>query len=135
MGPYRTSAKVLDRVVEAPRMEAPVASSVPERNQMLYRLFVLNILLQIFDGVATYSGLQLGVREGNPLLCSAFHWWGVVPTLLVLKATVCVLLLFVYRVAREQLALPALTVLASVGAACSFIPWLAAFLMLLVHLS
>ena len=47
---YRTRAKVLDRVVESPRMEALLASSVPGRNKMLYRLLVLNILLQIFDG-------------------------------------------------------------------------------------
>ena len=31
-------------------------------------LFALNVALQLWDGIATYYGLSLGVQEGNPLL-------------------------------------------------------------------
>ncbi|MFN8642789.1 MAG: hypothetical protein U0802_14485 [Candidatus Binatia bacterium] len=29
------------------------------------RLLLLNLALQLFDGVATYQGLRIGVREAN----------------------------------------------------------------------
>jgi hypothetical protein len=136
MGRYSTSANALDRVVEAPRVEAAALATAlaPERNRVLYWLLVLNILLQIFDGIATYSGLHLGIREGNPLLRSVFHAWGVVPTLLVLKANASVLLLFIYGAASEQHGELALTVLACVYLVCSFVPWLGMFLAVLVRL-
>src|SRR6185369_9225983 len=38
----------------------------------LGKLLVLNLLLQLFDGIATYQGLQVGFREANPLLLRAF---------------------------------------------------------------
>lgn len=134
---YRTSVKVLDQGIEAPRMEveALVVSLVPERSKVLYWLFVLNIVLQVFDGIATYSGLHLGIREGNPLLRNAFALWGVVPTLLFLKTNACGLLLFIYRFASPKLAVPALTMLAGVYSVCSLIPWLGMLFGLLVRLN
>lgn len=133
---YGTSAKALGRLVEAPRVGAAALTTTlaPARNGVLYWLFVLNIALQIFDGIATYSGLHLGIREGNPLLRSAFHVWGVVPTLLVIKLNASVLLLFIYRNASQSLGQLALTVLASVYAVCSLIPWLGMFLAMLMHI-
>lgn len=110
-----------------------LAAVSQERNTLLRRLLILNVLLQIFDGVATYAGLQQGLREANPLLRSAFHHWGIVPTLLVVKASAYGLLVFVYRVAREQLVLPALAALAAVYSVCSLIPWLGMLLRVLLR--
>ena len=116
--------KGLDGAVATRMVEVHALRTSPSAHTTVYRLFILNILLQVFDGVATYSGLHLGIREANPLLVGAFHLWGVVPTLLFFKANACVLLLFVYRLAAEQLAMPALAALAAVYAVCSLIPWL-----------
>jgi hypothetical protein len=123
---YSIGTEVLDLDVEAPVAGPYVRATSwePERTPVLYRLLLLNILLQIFDGIATYSGLHVGIREANPLLRSAFHLWGVVPTLAIFKVQACALLLFVYRAAGEQVAILALTVLATVYSVCSLIPWL-----------
>lgn len=133
-GRYRvgTRAREQGEVIEAPAIGPyAVAAFSPERSSVLYQLFVLNIVLQIFDGIATYNGLQFGIREGNPLLRDAFHLWGVGSTLLVFKANACALLLSVYRFAGAHLALPALSLLAAVYSVCSLIPWLAMLLRLL----
>jgi hypothetical protein len=108
-----------------------LAAPPQARDALLEQLLLLNALLQVFDGVATYAGLQHGVREANPLLRSAFHLWGVVPTLLVFKASAFGLLVFVYRFASQSLATPALAALAAVYAVCSLAPWLSMFLRLL----
>ncbi len=101
-------------------------------SRTLFQLFVLNILLQIFDGVATYSGMNLGVKEGNPLLRNAFWFWGVGPTLLVIKVHACGLLVLLYKIAGEQVATSALGMVAGVYSVCSFIPWLGTFFVLLM---
>jgi len=40
------------------------------------RLVVMNLLLQVWGGLATYYGLSRGVQEGNPLLRSCMEYWG-----------------------------------------------------------
>jgi len=128
------STKVLDLTAQTPVAAAcQVRLALAEDNEVVYRLLILNILLQLFDGIATYSGLHLGIHEGNPLLRSAFHLWGVVPCLLIVKAQACALLLFVYRIAGEELVRPALSLLAGVYSVCSLIPWLGTFAALLVR--
>lgn len=125
------NTKILDLTVETPVPAAyQLAASVAEENEVVYRLLLLNILLQVFDGIATYSGHHLGIREGNPLLRNAFHLWGVAPSLLVFKAQACALLLIIYRMAGEELARPAFGLLAGVYSVCSLIPWLGTFVAL-----
>jgi hypothetical protein len=113
------------------RVEVALAALPQERDTLLQQLFLLNVLLQVFDGVATYGGLQHGFREANPLLRSAIHHWGVVPTLLIFKTSAYGLLVLVYRIASPHLATPALGALAAIYAACSLIPWLGMLLFLL----
>ena len=130
----RTGEGDLDLVFEAPVAAYGLTESyLPERNRVLYQLLILNLLLQIFDGIATYSGLQLGIREANPLLRTAFHMWGMVPALVVSKAQACGLLLLIYWIASEQLAVLALGVLAAVYSVCSLIPWLGVLFALLLR--
>ena len=92
----------------------------------LFGLLVLNILLQVFDGIATAQGLRIGIHEGNHLLAAAFKYWGVGPTLLVFKTFACGALVFVYAAARQELARKALAAVAIVYCACSLVPWLVA---------
>ena len=101
-------------------------------SRRVYELFVLNIALQLFDAVATYQGLKVGWREGNPILATAFSYFGVGPALLLFKAKACGLLFLLNRNQEHHLVAPALSVLASVYCAMSLLPWLWKFLSLLI---
>jgi hypothetical protein len=118
---------VLQRVTGPSVPEASAVRLAWKPDALLYRLLILNIVLQIFDGVATYAGLHIGMHEGNPLLRDAFQWWGVVPALLLFKAQACGLLVFVFRFAGARLAVFALALLAAVYCTFSLIPWLSLF--------
>ncbi len=91
----------------------------------LYDLLLLNVVLQLFDGMATYSGLHLGAAEANQLLRSAFTLWGVGPSLILFKTFACGTLLLLYRHAPEELGRRALSFLAGVYCTLSLIPWMA----------
>jgi hypothetical protein len=97
----------------------------PAPNTLVYQLFVLNIVLQMFDGTATYAGVNLGWREANPLLHTSFGFWGVAQTLLLFKALACGLLLLLYRKIPAHRAAPMLGLLAGCYYAASFLPWCA----------
>ena len=106
---------------------------MPPEHRRVYDLFVLNIALQLFDAVATYQGLQVGCKEANPILASAFQSFGVVPALLLFKAKACGLLFFLNRSrAHHRLVTPALAILAGVYSVFSLAPWLAKVLALFV---
>ena len=90
---------------------------------LFYDLFLLNIVLQLFDGMATYAGVQMGVGEANQLLRNAFAVWGVGPSLILFKGLACGMLLLLYRNAGEEIGRPALTLLATVYCVCSLFPW------------
>ena len=124
---FAVGSQALEREGRSSARRAYAPSQVWPTDSLLYRLLMLNIVLQIFDGVATYAGLHMGVREGNPLLRDAFHAWGVAPALLLFKAHACGLLVFVYRIAGLQLAVFALGLLAAVYCTFSLIPWLSVF--------
>jgi hypothetical protein len=89
-------------------------------------LVFLNLALQLFDGVATYVGVQSGFHEANPLVRWAFGHMGPATTLLVFKLHACACLLLLWRLRGSRFAVPALGVSAVVYAVCSFAPWTAA---------
>jgi hypothetical protein len=96
----------------------------------VYDLFVLNIALQIFDGVATYQGLRVGWREANPILVAAFAHFGIGPTLLLFKANACGLLFLLNRYRAHAMVGPALALLATLHVLLSLLPWSYKFLTL-----
>lgn len=100
-------------------------SSWGERH--LHDLFMLNIALQLFDGVATYQGLQVGWREANPLLLASFAHLGVGATLLLFKAKACALILLLHRYRSYPAVSSALLFVAAVHLVFSFVPWSAKF--------
>src|SRR5690242_9401201 len=100
-------------------------------NSRLHQLFLLNLCLQIFDGVATYVGLQHHWSEGNPLLLSWMPFLGAGGTLLLFKANACAYLVILRRLAREPYVYESLVVLATVYTFFSFLPWLARLVTLL----
>jgi hypothetical protein len=96
-------------------------------------LLLLNLVLQLFDAVATYQGLQIGWKEANPILLYGFGLLGVGPTLLLFKAKACGLLVLVTRKGQQRLVAPALSLTAAVYCAFSLTPWLAKFLLKLAE--
>ena len=106
---------------------APARSlAITTTDRGLLALFVLNIVLQAFDGMATYSGLRIGFGEGNPLLAHAMEVFGLASTLIVAKLTACLLLSVLWVNRRSPLALPGFALTAVVYASCSLGPWSAA---------
>ena len=96
----------------------------------LYRLLILNLALQLFDGVATYQGLRMGFHEANPILVAAFGVFGVLPALLLFKAKACGLLVLVHRATPARVGITVLRALAAVYCVLSLGPWLGKFVSL-----
>jgi hypothetical protein len=98
--------------------------SYPERGVSV--LLLLNLALQLFDGIATYVGIQAGLAEGNPLLEWAFGHVGPGSALFLFKLQACACLLLLWRLRRNRLAVPALVLSAMIYVVCSLAPWTAA---------
>ena len=79
-------------------------------------LLVFNLLLQAFDGIASYLILSLGVDEANPLVQTAIEFWGLGWGLLFWKVFACILLFLLYsiRLYRRPLTVGALSFTAAV---------------------
>jgi hypothetical protein len=101
------------------------------REERLHQLFLLNICLQVFDGVATYQGLLWHWDEGNPLLVATMPYLGVGPTLALFKAKACAFLLLLRRLGNRPLVHESLIVLAILYTMLSFVPWLTRIVSLL----
>jgi len=99
-------------------------------SQRLYQLFLLNICLQMFDGIATYQGVRLHWSEGNPLLLNLMPYLGLGTTLLLFKAKACGFLLLLRRLDTRPLVCESMVVLAAVYTFFSFIPWMTRLLSL-----
>lgn len=99
----------------------------------VYDLFVLNIALQLFDAVATYQGVRIGCVEANPIIATAFGYFGIVPTLLLFKAKACGLLFLLNRNYTHRVVAPTLYTLATVYCVLSLVPWLTKFAMVLIE--
>ncbi len=96
------------------------------RERVVGALVLMNLALQLFDGVATYVGLHAGFNEGNPLLAWAFGTLGPASALCLFKLEACACVLVLWRLRWSRLAVPALAISAAVYALCSFGPWTAA---------
>ena len=86
-------------------------------------LMVMNLALQVWDGLATYYGLSQGVQEGNPLLRSCMEYWGVGVTLVGAKSAACVFVFSLYKVAYLSLSQWGLVLAAVSYVVGSFLPW------------
>jgi uncharacterized protein DUF5658 len=109
------------------RSGAPMVLRARRSASTVHRLLVLNLLLQVFDGLATYGGMQVGFGERNPLLRLAFASWGIAPTLLFCKSLACVTLVVISFTASRRLAATAFSLVAGVYGIGSFIPWMWGF--------
>jgi hypothetical protein len=89
-------------------------------------LVLVNVGLQVFDGVATYIGLHAGFSEGNPILLWALGQIGPASALFVFKLQACLCLLLIWLARRSWLTAPALAACAAIYVVCSLAPWTAA---------
>jgi uncharacterized membrane protein len=86
-------------------------------------LLLLNLTIQLFDGVATYVGLGLGVREANPLVAAAMREMGTGSGLALSKLVALLFLALLFGRRDERWVGPGLMILA-IGYIClSLIPW------------
>jgi hypothetical protein len=91
-------------------------------------LAVVNLSLQVWDGLATYYGLSHGVQEGNPLLRSCMEYWGVGVTLVGAKSAACVFLVYLREVASLAVSQWGLVLTAVSYVVGSFLSWSLVFL-------
>ena len=85
-------------------------------------LVVLNLALQLFDGVATYVGWQQH-GEMNPILSAGFDRFGAGPTLFVAKAMAIMFVFVLASTPRRSLATAGLALTLTAYAAFSLVPW------------
>ena len=97
---------------------ARVASQVT-----LHQLLLLNVSLQIFDGVASYHGIP-GWGEGNPIIRDTIEHLGLEQALLLYKAKACGFLVLVRRLHDPGATLVVYGLAAGVYGGLSFVPWL-----------
>jgi len=110
------------------------AEATESQKELLYRLLVLNMALQLFDGVATYQGLMMGFQEANPVLIRAFEHIGVLQTLALYKTYACALLVVLHQVTSPRLGILILRGLAAVYCLFSLGPWLGKFASVMANL-
>jgi len=89
---------------------------------MLVLLIILNLALQVFDGIATYIGWQR-FGEANPLLRAGFDAWGAGATLITAKVAAAALILVLGRVGRPALVGIGLSFTLVAYSALSLWPW------------
>ena len=97
--------------------------------RVVHTLFLLNLGLQLFDGLSTYQGVQLGWQESNPLLQALMVHWGVGWALLGAKSAACALLLLLRCLGTNRLIAQALTLTAAYYFTLSFLPWMSLLLL------
>ena len=99
-------------------------SSWTSSEEFLYCLLLLNLALQVWDGLATYLGMQLGVPEGNPLLRGWMGDWGVGWAVVSAKTASCGLLVLLHCLGDLFLSRVAMIFTAGLYFSFSFVPWL-----------
>ncbi len=92
----------------------------------VHGLLVINLLLQAFDGIATYMGFAVW-GEGNPLLRAAIAQLGLGLALVLAKASGCVLLFLIWCLGASRFAVVAMSVCALALCGLSVVPWLDCF--------
>ncbi len=111
------------------RAELVAGATTKDRLEFdLRRLFALNVLLQLVDGLLTYRALQLGFPEGNPLLKLSMATVGSGTALLLFKANACGFLLLLRRCVPPLLGTRVLRAVALGVALLAVVPWLGKYL-------
>jgi Domain of unknown function (DUF5658) len=65
-------------------------------------LLILNLTLQVFDGLFSYQVFSLGAEEANPIVAAAISNLGVIYGLLYKKSLACILLLLIFALRHRH---------------------------------
>jgi len=98
---------------------------------VVHQLSLLNVVLQLFDGIATYYGLASPWNEANPFLGTVMTQVGIGAALLLCKGGACAGLVLLRSLAGQPLVARGLAAIAAIYGSFSFIPWTARNLSLL----
>jgi uncharacterized protein DUF5658 len=104
-------------------MEISWGMLVATSSWLISLLFVVNLFLQTWDGLATYYGLALGVQEGNPLVRAGIEQLGAGWALLSAKGLACGLLFVLRAFSQYVLCVGGLLLTAVSYFVFSFLPW------------
>lgn len=85
-------------------------------------LVVLNLALQVFDGIATYVGWQQH-GEMNPILLAGFDRFGAGPTLVAAKVIAMIFVMILATSPRRRLGIVGLAITLTAYTTLSFVPW------------
>jgi uncharacterized protein DUF5658 len=99
---------------------------LPIEERGIRALVLVNLVLQLYDGLATYVGLHAGFAEGNPILVWALGQLGPASALFLFKLQACLCLLAIWLARRSWITAPALALCAAIYIVCSLAPWTAA---------
>ena len=88
----------------------------PSSMNALRDLLILNLTLQVFDGLFSYQVFSLGAEEANPIVAAAISNWGVIYGLLYKKTLACVLLLLIFALRYRHALLVKRTMLLTASA-------------------
>ena len=95
----------------------------PVSARLVNILVLVNIGLQVCDGLATDVGLQRGIEEANPLVRYALDALGPERGLLLWKVEACVWIGLLRSLGARPLVAVALTITAGVYLSFSVVPW------------
>jgi hypothetical protein len=126
---FTSPAGIVSLPLAQPAMAPSLALALARRtwrslagNRILALLF-LNLAIQLFDGVATYVGVGLGVGEGNPLVAAAMREMGPGSGLAASKLVAVLLLGLLYGQRADRWVGPGLAIVAIAYLWLSVVPW------------
>ena len=94
------------------------------KERVILALLLINVILQVVDGVMTFAFLRPGVAEElNPLMRAAIEHYGVGPTVCVVKVFAIALLGLVWPLRRNPLAAPGLLFVGAFYVVIVLLPW------------
>ena len=86
-------------------------------------MLVVNIAIQLYDGLATLIGIHHGVPEGNPIVRSAMLHVGDTGGLVLTKLCAIALLAVLYQWRAHRWVAPGMACVAVVYALMAVLPW------------
>jgi Domain of unknown function (DUF5658) len=94
------------------------------KERVVFALVLINVLLQLADGIATYALLRAGLAaEVNPLMGAVIEYYGVGPTVCIGKFFVIALIGLVWPLRGSPFAAPALLFVGTFYAVIALLPW------------
>ncbi len=94
------------------------------KERVILALLLINVILQVVDGVMSFALLRPGLAEElNPLMRAVIEHYGVGPTVCLVKVFAIALLSLVWPLRRNSLAAPGLLFVGAFYVVIVLLPW------------